>query len=1586
MGEMFVGGAGVARGYLNRPELNAQRFVDDPFHPGARLYRSGDLARRLPDGGFDYLGRDDAQVKIRGFRIELGEIEARLRACEGVRDAIVIAREDLRGDKRLVAYLLAQDGSSPTAQALREQLASTLPEHMLPAAFVPLEAFPLTTNGKLDRKALPAPDQDALARRAFEAPRGEVEEALAALWQELLAVERVGRDDHFFELGGHSLLVVTLIERLRRQDRAIDVRAVFAAPTLRAMAAEVRAQAAPASDVPPNRIPVDCTRLTPDLLPLVALGQGDLDTIVAAVPGGVANVQDVYPLAPLQEGLLYHHLMQAQGDAYLLRTVLAFDDRPRLEAFLAAMQSVVDRHDILRTAFHWQGLEQPVQLVQRHAALPLVDLEPAIDAMAALLARTDPAHVRLDLTRAPLLAAHAIHDPLRDEWLLALLSHHLIDDNVTLQLMLAEVRAVLDGEAGTLPAPLPYRDFVARLRARPESDHEAWFRARLADVDEPTVPFGVLTSGAPAQAPAEATLRLEPEAARRIRAAARGAGVSNAVLFHAAFARVLGACTDRDDVVFGTTLSGRLHGAPGAERMLGLFINTLPVRIDVGATPVRELVARTQEELAGLVVHEQASLSLAQRCSGVAAPAPLFTALMNYRHTRLLAGAHRDGPWDGVRLLRGEERTTYPLAVNVNDLGEDFEIVVQAAPGIAPEDVAGSLATALAALAEALAHEPGRPACALPVLPEPQRRRVLVDFNDTRVDYPADVFVHQLFEQRAAARPGAIALVFEDDSLTYAELNARANRLAHRLIAQGLAPDARVGVCLERSVELVVCLLAVLKAGAAYVPLDPTYPAERLAFMLEDAAPGVLLTHSSLRARLPAAGAATMLVDRLELAGLPATDPDPRALGLLPHHLAYVIYTSGSTGRPKGAMNQHDALANRLLWARDAYGIDATDRVLQKTPFGFDVSVWEFFLPLLAGARLVLARPGGHQDPEYLAALVEREAVTTMHFVPSMLQVFLDPLEPARCASLRRVLCSGEALPWALQERFFGALPIVELHNLYGPTEAAIDVTAWRCDSSLHPGIVPIGRPIANLRLYVLDRHMRPVPPGCPGEIHIGGRGVARGYLNRPELSAERFVADPFDPTPGARLYKTGDLGRWLPDGAIEYLGRNDFQVKIRGMRIELGEIESALGTCPGVHEAVVLAREDAPGDMRLVGYVRGADAAAPSPAALRERLARSLPEHMVPTAIVVLDAFPLTPNGKLDRGALPRPGQPAAGAERIAPRDATEAALERLWAELLGLPEVGIHDDFFALGGHSLLAARLTFRIGRAFPGARVALVDFYRTPTVAAVAALLAQDAPRRTGLLQPLLACDDPTAPTLICCPYAGAPATVYQPLAQALRRAGVPVALQAVAMPGNEAGEPADEAQTIEGLAARCVEEILATVPGPLAVYGHCVGTNLALEITRRLEAAGRVVRCLGIGGAFPATRLGRLFMRGDVWRSKSDAEIHALIRAWGGRLEAVDEETLHFMIANFRRDANRAARHERERGSVRIAAPIHCIVGTADPLTPDYEKQHRRWRDVSDAVHLAVVEGGHHYFIGEQADDVAAVMLGALGATREPAVA
>ncbi|PSL90936.1 non-ribosomal peptide synthetase [Pseudomonas sp. R9.37] len=1293
-GELYVGGRGVARGYLNRPQMSAERFLQDPFNPG-RMYRTGDLVRWLPDGNIEYLGRNDDQVKVRGVRVELGEIESRLAALDGIREAVVLVREG-----RLVAWFTEH---WPLAiETVRAQLQQQLPDALVPAAYVRLDTLPLTANGKLDRKALPQPDQAALPSRDYAAPEGAVETTLARIWAEVLQVEQVGRHDHFFELGGHSLLAVSLIERMRQVGLSADVRVLFSQPTLAALATAVGSGRE--VQVPANRITADCQRITPDMLPLVELDPSTLDDVVSRVPGGAANVQDIYPLAPLQEGILYHHITAEQGDPYLLQSHLAFDSIERLNAFAQALQQVIDRHDILRTGVVWEGLAQPLQVVWRKAELPREELHLQGDVLAGLHERFDARRYRLTLSQAPLISLKYARDPANQRVVVVLLYHHIALDHTAFDVVLREMQGHLLGHAAPTAAPMPYRNYVAQARLGvSEQEHEAFFRQMLGDVDEPTLPFGLQDVRGDGNAIQEHRLRLDSDLNRRLRAQARLLGVSTASLFHLAWGQVLAATSGRYSVVFGTVLVGRMQGGEGADRALGVFINTLPLRLDIDAQGARAAVRATHARLTALLGHEHASLALAQRCSGVAAPAPLFSSMLNYRHRGAATrSVEAQQAWEGMQTLVNDGRTNYPLTLNVDDLGDGYDVTALAQ--IDAQRVCAYMQTALSGLVEALEQAPHQPLNRLPIVGSEERQKLLVEFNATDVNYNLDQTLHGLFEAQVERTPQAVAVKSGDQQLTYSALNERANRLAHQLRERGVQPDSRVGICVERGLDMVIGLFAILKAGGGYVPLDPAYPRERLAYMLQDSAPVVVLAQDTTRALL---GEVPVInLDHSTWQHQPAGNP--HVPGLTARHQAYVIYTSGSTGQPKGVINEHTGVVNRLLWMQDAYGLKASDSVLQKTPFSFDVSVWEFFWPLFTGARLVMARPGGHKEPEYLCEVIEAEQITTLHFVPSMLDVFLAHGDVSQAAGLVRVMCSGEALPGSLVRRFKQLLPGIGLYNLYGPTEAAVDVTAWNCARPEVPDNTPIGKPIANTRMYLLDPQLQPVPLGVVGELFIGGVQVARGYLNRPELTAERFLKDPFT---NGRLYRTGDVGRYLPDGNIEYLGRNDDQVKIRGLRIELGEIQARLLEHAQVNEAAVVARED-----RLVAYYTGVPTDIEQ---LRAHLLQHLPDFMVPALFMHLDALPLSPNGKLDRKALPAPGMDALIVrEYAAPEGDTEILLARLWAELLNVERVGRHDNFFELGGHSLLAVSLIGRLRQ--EGLEADVRALFEQPTLAGYAAI--------------------------------------------------------------------------------------------------------------------------------------------------------------------------------------------------------------------------------------------------------------------------
>jgi amino acid adenylation domain-containing protein len=1317
VGELYLAGDGLSRGYANHPAMTAERFVPCPFGaPGARMYRVMDRVRRRADGELEYLGRTDFQVKVRGYRIELGEIEARLAEHPGVRAPVVLAREDAPGDRRLVAYYLADE---PVAvDALKSHLSDRLPGYMVPAAYVWMEAYPLTPNGKVDRKALPAPEGDAFPARGYEAPSGKAEEAVAAIWAELLGVERIGRGDDFFELGGHSLLAVRVVWRVRQ---ALGVEAE-----------------------------------TGDLFerPVLADFARGLETAAHAEATVIAPVErsGPLPLSFAQQRLWFLEQMGNLGSTYHIPMRLRLRGDLDRGALVRSLDRIVARHEALRTSFSTVDGE-PAQHIApvEESALRLVehDLRASPDAEDELRRITsDEASAPFDLAQGPLVRGRLVRMA-ADDHVLLLTMHHIVSDGWSAGVLHRELGALYAAFARGEPDPLPplpvqYADYAAWHRRRVEgpvleAQAEYWTRT-LAGAPE-LLELPADRPRPPRQEFAGASLQIELDEAlaAALRTLSQRHGTTLFMTLLAGWAAVLSRLSGQDDVVIGTPSANR--GQPEVEELIGFFVNTLPVRVDLSGSPtVAELLGRVRAR--ALEAQQNQDIPFEQvvervRPARSLAYTPLFQVLFTWQNA---PGERLELPGlqPGAEPESAQETAKFDLTLSLAQSGDRIVGELNYATALFDRATAERFCGYLRRVLEEMVADGGRRMERLELMPDGERSTVLKEWNRTEAAYPSESSLHALFEAQVERTPHAVAVTFEGQALTYGELNARANRLAHFLAERGVGPDVRVGLSVERSLEMMVGLLGVLKAGGAYVALDPSYPEDRLRYMLADSGPVVLLTQASLAGRFGGAEVPVVALDAGAHAWAGRPETNPRRAELTPDHLAYVIYTSGSTGLPKGVMVAHRSVVNVLTWMQRAWGLGAREVVLQKTPYSFDASLRELIPPLLVGARMVMARPGGHRDAAYLLQTVRAQQVTTLHFVPSMLQVLVEEAGFPRCTSLERVVCGGEALPRALVERFYAAAPGARLYNVYGPTEAAVDVTAWSCAAERgREGSIPIGAPMANTRLYVLDRVGEPVPVGVAGELYIGGVQVARGYLNRPALTADRFVPDPFGGQAGGRLYRTGDLARWRPDGAVDFLGRGDAQVKVRGYRIELGEIEARLREHALVREAVVLAREDTPGNRRLVAYVAGDPAAGAE--ALRAHLSERLPEYMVPAAYVRLDALPLTPNGKVNRRALPAPDGDAFAARGYeAPCGAVEQAVAAIWAELLGAERVGRHDHFFNLGGHSLLAVRVVSRVRQALgveasPGdvfERPVLADFARGLQTAARAEATAIERVDRTG----------------------------------------------------------------------------------------------------------------------------------------------------------------------------------------------------------------------------------------------------------------
>ncbi|MGE0127970.1 MAG: amino acid adenylation domain-containing protein [Blastocatellales bacterium] len=1064
------------------------------------------------------------------------------------------------------------------------------------------------------------------------------------------------------------------------------------------------------------------------------------------------EIQDLYPLSPLQQGMLFHELYAPESGMYVERLRYTIQGNLNVAAFDQAWRQVVERHPVLRSAFVWEEVNEPLQAVFSEVGTPL-ELQDWRGAPPAEQEERLQAHLAeilqkgFDLTRAPLQRLTLIR--MSEEVSEFIWSyHHLLLDGWSVSLILGEIIALYEafcqGQKTQLEKSRPYRDYIAWLKRQDQSEAEAFWRNALKGF---TTPISLGTNGANGDRAARQEdyeslqIHLSKETAEKLDAFARRHRLTVNTVAQGAWALLLSRYSGEQDVVFGEVVSGRPADLAGSESMVGMFINTLPVRAQISpeatALPWLENLQARQVEARR---YEYNPLVKVREWSEAPRGLPLFESIVVF-----------ENPTMGVRLGQQEGSpeisysnhyatvTGYPLTVVIEPGPSGVGVGITFDRRRFEAAAIRRMQTSFQTLLEGILANPEQRLSDLPMLAEAERRELVIEWNETAKNFPEDRRLHRLFEAQAEQTPNAVAVVFEEERVTYQELNARANQLAAHLRARGVGPESLVGVCLERSVEMMVAILGVLKAGGAYVPLDPAYPQDRLAFMLGDSQASVLLTQQRLIEAVSAISnprCQVICLDAIEkddgAEESPRSDEFIRHVtnkfvttwGVTAETAAYVIYTSGSTGRPKGVIVPHGAVVNHMLWLRDHFGLNADDRFLQKTPFSFDAAGTEFFAPLIVGARLIIAQPGGHQDGAYLSKMITEHGVTILQLVPSLLRALLDEPEFAKCRSLRRIICAGEALPAELQERLRASLD-AELHNFYGPTEAAIDVTCWPHQHAVERAIVPIGRPIANTQIYLLSGDARLVPAGAPAELHIGGDNLARGYLNRPELTAERFVPNPFGSEPGARLYKTGDLVRHMPDGNIEFLGRIDHQVKVRGFRIELGEIETALNQHPAVRESVVIVQDDKLGNKRLAAYVVTDPAETLSNKELREFIKTKLPEYMAPSAFALLNALPLTPNGKVDRRALPALNgfhhdshdSPDSLDSFATPRNKAEEILAGVWSQVLGVRQVGIHDNFFEMGGDSILSIQVVGKANQ--QGLRVTPRQIFQHPTISELGA---------------------------------------------------------------------------------------------------------------------------------------------------------------------------------------------------------------------------------------------------------------------------
>lgn len=1260
-GELYISGDGVGRGYLNRIELTEQKFMENPFVPGSRMYRTGDLARWLPDGTVEFLGRIDYQVKIRGYRIELGEIENRLLTHESVKEAAVIDREDGYGTKYLCAYIAGKE--ELTTGELREFLLRDLPEYMVPSYFIQLEKLPLTFNGKLDRKALPEPEGRIDTGVEYEKPEGMVEEKLADIWQEVLKIEKIGRKDNFFELGGHSLKATVLVSRIHKEFNInIPLKVIFAGPTI----AEMKNFIENAKE----------------------------DFYASIEPAEKARY---YPISSAQKRVYVLSQLGGGGITYNMSSALRIKGKIDIERLQAAIDQLIERHETLRTSFQTINGEL-VQWVDDHVDFT-VSYEEATEEEGKEIVRDfiKP----FDLKQAPLLRAGLVKLK-KDSYILMFDMHHIISDGVSIEILLREFRALYEGKE-LKPLQLQYRDYAVWQsqmygNGSLKQQESFWLETLGGEIPVLNMPTDFKRPAVQSFEGGRIRFHLCSEIAGKLNEIAKENGATMYMVLLAAYNTLLYRYTGQEDIIVGSPIAGRPHA--DLQNIIGMFVNTLAMRnYPQGEKNYKEFLAEVREMALGAYENQDypfeeivEKLGLKGDMSRNALFDTMF-ALQNMENGIFELSGMKTTPYGS-----GFPISKFDITLIANETKEGISFELEYGIKLYKKETMKALSKHFVNILKEVAENPEVKLKDIQILNEEERKKILYSFNRTAEPYPKFSTIHGAFEEQVRRAPDKAAVVFGQSSLSYLELNKRANGLAEILRSKGVGTDKIVAIMAERSLEMIVAIFGVLKAGGAYLPVDPNYPEDRIRYMLEDSGAAVVLTQRHLKEKAVTDSEVIFLDEQIVEC---AKNPENLSSA---GDLAYIIYTSGSTGKPKGVMVEHHGIINLRNYFKRYWKVDENERMLQFASSSFDASVCEIFTSLLGGGTLYLISKDTINNLNEFEAYINEKEITIALLPPT----YLAGIEPGKLRTLKKLITGGSAITKTMANQWKDS---VEYMNAYGPTEYSVITSAWKYrEEEMCYGSVPIGRPVDNTRIYILDKNGNLLPVGAAGELCVAGDGIARGYLNRPELTAEKFTADPF--MAGNRMYHTGDLARWLPDGNIEYLGRIDDQVKIRGFRIELGEIEARMLQCPSVREAVVLACEDSRGDKYLVSYYTGEELEA---AKLREQMAEALPDYMVPSYFVQLDAMPVTANGKIDKKALPEPEKGGNGETGyIGPRNDTDAKIQKVWQEVLGIGQIGIDDNFFMLGGNSIKAIQTVSRLAMEF---EIEINDIFKCLTIRAL-----------------------------------------------------------------------------------------------------------------------------------------------------------------------------------------------------------------------------------------------------------------------------
>lgn len=1323
-GELCLAGIGLARGYMNREKLTDEKFICNPYDTKTKIYLTGDLARWMPDGNIEFLGRIDYQVKIKGFRIELGEIETQLLALERIKEVVVVARDDYSGNKYLCAYMVLD--KELDTHAIVRHLSQSLPDYMIPSYFIRLEKLPLSSNGKVDRKALPAPTESIYENVEYTAPSNSMEEELINIITDVLHLkeDRIGVNHNFFSIGLDSIKSLRVISAInKRMGIDIELAVLYNNPTVRVLAQFL------------NRY---CTRVSEGNLK--AIGERILnmkDKIINSknLEIDLSNLEDIYPLSDIEHGMVYHSLRYPDKGVYHNQSIYLINDKEFNPLnFNKALELMSAKHPILRTAFILDEFIEPLQIVYQESKIDIdhedISYMNSIDQHEYINEylckdRKKPFTLMNDLSKS--LWRVRTFDLGEGNICFCLIYHHAILDGWSVANFISELLDTylrLKINTNLFPPKLKnsYKEFVIEQLAIKENEEILrYWKDELLDYKKLNLEFYGKANLIKAEKYITQSQKYKNPFWGGSSGVDKGYGTDLRTLCFAAYACALNMLSYENDIVVGLVE----HNRPvfeDSEKILGCFLNTLPVRVKFRKDMTWEsLIEEMSDKLIKLKTYGKLSLfeihQLTSRDSKQGNP--LFDTFFNYVDFKEFSS---DIDIKLMPNMQSHERKNTLIDFTISADGENLEILIGYVQPLIPDNMIEKLLTYFINALKQMAYKPKGLISKASILSEKERRSLLYEFNNTNIEYPIYKTLHQVFQEQVSKTPNRIAVVFNGKQITYKELNHKSNSIAKILRDRGVKSDNIVAIMSKRSLEMLIGILGILKAGGAYLPIDPNYPNERIMYMLEDSNAKIMLTQDNFLEKVEYEGEIVNLnrediyqVNQQNLTNINNSK-----------NLAYVIYTSGSTGKPKGTMIEHYSVINRINWMQKKYPIGEDDVILHKTPFTFDVSVWELFWWAFAGAKVSILEPEGEKDPWMIAETIKRDKVTTMHFVPSMLNIFLEHLsnqeECEKISTLRQVFSSGEALTLNQVKQFNNKINSqygTKLSNLYGPTEATVDVSYFNCSVGEELNIVPIGKPIDNIKLYVLDKHKSLQPIGVPGELCIAGDGLARGYLNRPELTSEKFVMNPF--MLQSRLYCTGDLARWMADGNIEYLGRIDHQVKIRGFRIELGEIEARLLEIEGIRESVVIPWEDSDGSKYLCAYIISDNEFVESE--IRESLSKYLPDYMVPSYFIRIEKMPLSHNGKLERKSLPEPSLYInTRKDYIKPRNETEKKLLDIWCSILNIEEIGIDNSFFDIGGHSLKATVLVSKIRKEF-SSEITLRQIFQNPTIRKLAEVVNQ-----------------------------------------------------------------------------------------------------------------------------------------------------------------------------------------------------------------------------------------------------------------------